>query len=251
MLLADFHVHTRWSDGKLPMSDVIDLFGRSGHDVIAITDHVVNEDGFLGRTAQRLELSLNEKNFDLYLEEIEREGARALAEYDMLVIPGAELTHNTLRRKSSAHALVLGIDHFISAEGTVKEMLERARRESPVIVACHPHEQSDWFSNTFYLWEQRRELGSLIDLWEIACRWDLFPPVARARLPFIANSDFHDTPHLYAWKTLLHCVKNQQAVLNALLAVQGIGITRMQQLPGALATVAHIASQRLGAGFGG
>src|SRR5690349_14020633 len=39
MLLADFHIHTTWSDGKLPMGEVVDLFGRSGHDVIAITDH--------------------------------------------------------------------------------------------------------------------------------------------------------------------------------------------------------------------
>ena len=35
MLLCDFHIHTTYSDGVLPLSKVVDLFGRSGHDVIA------------------------------------------------------------------------------------------------------------------------------------------------------------------------------------------------------------------------
>lgn len=227
MLLADFHVHTTWSDGRLPMRDVIDLFGRSGHDVIAITDHIVNKDGLLGRSANRLDLSLNESNFDLYLEEIASEGSRAMSEYDMLVIPGVELTHNTMSFKRSAHVLALGVDHFISADGTVLEMLQRARSESPVVVACHPHEQSDWFSNTFYLWNQREEVASYIDLWEVACRWDLFPPVSRAGLPIIGNSDFHDVPHLYAWKSLLACDKSRDSVIGALTSAGVAAITRL------------------------
>ena len=35
MLLADFHVHSTWSDGSLSIPEVVDLFGKSGHDVIA------------------------------------------------------------------------------------------------------------------------------------------------------------------------------------------------------------------------
>ena len=27
-LLCDFHVHTRWSDGRLTLRDTIDLYGR-------------------------------------------------------------------------------------------------------------------------------------------------------------------------------------------------------------------------------
>ena len=49
MLLADFHIHTTWSDGTLSIPEVVDLFGRAGHDVIAITDHVVNDDTLIGR----------------------------------------------------------------------------------------------------------------------------------------------------------------------------------------------------------
>jgi hypothetical protein len=61
MLLCDFHIHTNYSDGVLPMSKVVDLFGRSGHDVIAITDHIVNEDSGLGRIAHRIRHSLNSR----------------------------------------------------------------------------------------------------------------------------------------------------------------------------------------------
>ena len=39
MLLGDFHIHTTWSDGRHSLPEVVDVFGRTGHDVIAITDH--------------------------------------------------------------------------------------------------------------------------------------------------------------------------------------------------------------------
>ena len=51
MLLADFHIHTTWSDGKLSIAEVVDLFGRAGHDAIAITDHVVNNDTLIDEAA--------------------------------------------------------------------------------------------------------------------------------------------------------------------------------------------------------
>lgn len=227
MLLADFHVHTKWSDGKLSMPEVIDLFGRSGHDAIAITDHVVNTDSLVGKFTHRMNISITAETFPAYRAELERERRRAWDQYRMVVIPGFELTQNAITRRNSAHVLALGIDEFISADGTVEEMLVRARRSSRVTVACHPHEMSDWFANTFYLWNRRSTLGDLIDRWEIACRWDLFPPVARARLAYIGNSDFHDRPHLFAWKTLLPCAKNEGAIIRTLLSGEELPVTRL------------------------
>ncbi|MHB0969988.1 MAG: PHP domain-containing protein [Thermoanaerobaculia bacterium] len=227
MLLADLHVHTRWSDGKLTIAEVVDLFGRSGHDVIAITDHIVNEDSLIGKATHRFGLTITPTNFASYLAEIESEARRAWDRYRMLVLPGAELTQNRVRRNESAHVLVLGIDSFIPADGTVDEMLRRARRSAPVVVACHPHEQSEYFANTFYLWNRRDEVRDLIDLWELATRWDLFPPVARARLPFVGNSDFHDRPHLDAWKTLLPCAKTTRDVMATLKRGAGLAVTRL------------------------
>lgn len=227
MLLADLHIHTTWSDGKLSIAEVVDLFGRSGHDVIAITDHVVNTDTVIGMATHRFGLTVTRENFADYRAEIEREARRALDTYGMVVIPGFELTQNCVTRRNSAHVLALGVDEFISADGSVEEMLERAQRKSRIVVACHPHEQSDWFSNTFYLWNRRQELASFIDLWEVACRFDLFPPVARAKFPYIGNSDFHRPEHLYAWKTLIPSRKNELAIFRTLEQGAGLAVTRL------------------------
>ena len=227
MLLADFHIHSTWSDGRLPIPEIVDAFGRTGHDVIAITDHVVNEDSLLGKIAHSCRLSITKDNWNAYRAEIERETKRAWDEYRMLVLPGAELTRNALTGKRSAHALALNLDRFVSADGPVEEMLTRAREAGAITVACHPNEQSDWFANTFYLWKRRREISALVDRWELACRWDLFPPVARARLPYVANSDFHRPEHLWAWKTLLACEKSVTGVLGALRSKAELGATRL------------------------
>ena len=41
-LLCDFHVYTTWSDGRLPVREVVDLYGQTGKfDVIAVTDHIL------------------------------------------------------------------------------------------------------------------------------------------------------------------------------------------------------------------
>jgi hypothetical protein len=209
------------------MGEVVDLFGRSGHDVIAITDHVVNTDHIVGKVTHRFGLSVTAQNFDEYRDEVEREKKRAWDRYGMVVLAGFELTQNAITRKNSAHVLALGVDEFISANGTVEEMLERAQELSRIVVACHPHEQSDWFANTFYIWDRRDQLAELVDLWEVACRWDLFPPVARARYPYIGNSDFHKEEHLYAWKTLLPCAKNEAEILRTLERGKGLAVTRL------------------------
>lgn len=235
MLLGDFHIHTKWSDGRLELPEVVDLFGRSGHDVIAITDHVVNTDCLLGKAAHRLGLSLNRETFPQYRDQIERESRRAWDQYRMIVIPGFELTRNSLSRNRSAHALALGVDEFLTADGSVEQMLIGARDHGSVVVACHPHEMSSWFCDTRYLWNRRKEMSDLVHLWELACQWDIFPPIARARLPFIGNSDFHDPSHLHAWKTLLDCPKNQNAVIQTMKSGVGMGVTRLPAVSQALA----------------
>ncbi len=231
MLLADLHIHSTWSDGRLSIPEVVDLFGRTGHDVIAITDHVVNRDNLIGKFTHRIGLTVTAENFAAYRAEIEREAKRAWDEYRMIVLPGCELTQNRVRRSESAHALAIGLDAFVSADGTVEEMLDRARRAGALVVACHPNEQSEWFANTFYLWNRRNEVSGLIDLWEIACRWDLFPQVGRARLPYVGNSDFHRPDHLWAWKTLIPAAKCATEVVAALRQGTGLAVTRLEPRP--------------------
>ena len=52
-LLCDFHVHTQWSDGKLTVREVVDLYGQTGKfDVIAITDHILMKKDLLARAGR-------------------------------------------------------------------------------------------------------------------------------------------------------------------------------------------------------
>lgn len=227
MLLCDFHIHTTYSDGVLPLPQVVDLFGQAGHDVIAITDHIVNRDNGLGKIAHRIGNSLNPETFRGYVEEIQREAERAWRAYGMLVLPGAEMTRNTINRDTSVHALALGLDEYLSADGDPLEMLREIQARGAVSVACHPYEMSEWYANTWYLWNRRKTVGNLIDLWEVGCRWELFPVVSRESLPHMANSDFHRPEHLYAWKTLLNADKTREAVLAALKRGTGIGVLRL------------------------
>jgi predicted metal-dependent phosphoesterase TrpH len=58
-LLCDFHVHTTWSDGRLSVREVVDLYGQTGRfDVIAITDHILMKRDVLLRVGRMASLGL-------------------------------------------------------------------------------------------------------------------------------------------------------------------------------------------------
>ena len=115
-LLCDFHVHTTWSDGRLSLREVVDLYGKTGRfDVIAITDHILMKNDLLARAGRMATLgprdfSVTEERFDAYLADIAARGASARAKlYDLLVIPGAEITQNHIRSKKNSHIVALNI----------------------------------------------------------------------------------------------------------------------------------------------
>ena len=117
-LLCDFHVHTQWSDGKLSVSEVVDLYGSTGKfDVIAITDHILMKKDLLARagrlaTLGRRAFGVREQDFEHYLENVRTEAQRALKQYGMLVIPGAEITQNRLRGRKNSHIIALDIQRL-------------------------------------------------------------------------------------------------------------------------------------------
>jgi predicted metal-dependent phosphoesterase TrpH len=43
-LLCELHAHSRWSDGVFTVAELVDLHGRSGFDVLGITDHAIRRD---------------------------------------------------------------------------------------------------------------------------------------------------------------------------------------------------------------
>lgn len=115
MLLCDFHIHTKYSDGSVELRKVVDIFGQAGFDAIAITDHVVNGDSFIGKLAYKFRFTVTYKNFDEYIGHINYEAERAWNKYGMIVIPGVEISKNYLSSDRSAHILILDIKEFIPA----------------------------------------------------------------------------------------------------------------------------------------
>ena len=43
-LLTELHAHSTWSDGELSLTELVDLYGRNGFDVLGVTDHVCRTD---------------------------------------------------------------------------------------------------------------------------------------------------------------------------------------------------------------
>ncbi|MDI1471104.1 MAG: PHP domain-containing protein [Thermodesulfovibrio sp.] len=225
MLLCDFHIHTKYSDGSLELKKVVDLFGQAGFDVIAITDHVVNGDSLIGKLAYKFRFTITEKNFNEYLENIEYEAQRAWNKYEMLVIPGVEISKNYLSSDKSAHILILDIKNFIPACGSYESIFLEAKKQNALVVACHPHHMKGEIRNTLYLWKNKQKYGKYIDAWEIANRDDVFNVVSLKKYPYIANSDFHKARHLYSWKTLLNCEKDKETIKTCIKHNKGVAIT--------------------------
>src|SRR5215467_4391042 len=147
-LLCDFHVHTTWSDGRLSVREVIDLYGKTGRfDVIAITDHVLMQRDVLGCAGRmfslgRREFSVTEARFPAYLEEIASEARRAAEKYGLLVPTGAEITQNHIRSKKNSHIVGLNIREWISADQPADDILREIRRQGGLSIACHPHHRT-------------------------------------------------------------------------------------------------------------
>src|SRR6188768_2359031 len=232
-LLCDFHVHTQWSDGKLSVAEVVDLYGSTGKfDVIAITDHILMKKDLLARvgrvaTLGRRAFGVKENQFDAYLEDIRIEAKRALSIYGMLVLPGAEITQNRLNGRKNSHIIALDIKNYISADLTADEILREIRRQDALSIACHPHHRTTRRIeiSTCYLWDHREQLSALVDVWEAANRDDLFSVTSLKHYPYVASSDFHKPKHLYSWKTLLRAEKSWEAIAAALRANVDVALT--------------------------
>lgn len=222
-LFCDFHIHTDASDGAHPLEEIVDLYGSNGFDVIAITDHIIDSRCAEQRRASGLSASaIPQDEFHGYLHRLWREKKRAWREYNMLLIPGAEITNNT----GQYHILGLDIKKYISPDLKVAEIVDAIHAQEGIAVACHPHYKEEVETQPVYahLWENHQEYKDLFDAWEVANRDSLFDVVGLRKFNYIANSDLHDKSQIYSWKTMLNCEKNTEAVKEAIRTNKRIGI---------------------------
>lgn len=209
-------MHSQYSDGALKLKDLIDLYGKRGFGAIAITDHACETKGLLGRSAHLLNKTLTENNFQKYLDDIAEQADRAWTLYKMLVIPGVEITKNSLFNHRSAHVLALGVQKWISPDQEIEGILNDIANQGGISVAAHPVDTKKWEAQTYHLWDRREELRNSFDAWEVASGPHLFKEVANSGLPLLANSDLHHPSQINSWKTLCSVERKQEAVFEAI-----------------------------------
>jgi len=216
MFLADFHVHSNFSDGRHPIPEMVDYFGSLGFGAIAFTDHLCENSTVVGKASAYLGCTLTPATFPLYLEILRSEAERAWDQYRMVVIPGVELTRNSLLNHRSAHVLGLGVRQWLSANGDIPELCKSIRDVGALSIAAHPVWTRKVEKQTYEIWDRREELATSFDAWEVASGPYLFEEVRLTKLPKIASSDLHTKRQMTSWKTLLHCERSEEAILAAI-----------------------------------
>ena len=236
-LLAELHAHTTWSDGELSVGELVDLYGRTGFDVLCITDHVVRTDDPWLAAAEHPPNTLELERHGDYLAELEREAARALHTSGLLLVPGLELTYNDLDPARAAHAVAVGLRDAISVDEGIGIAIEAASAAGAALVAAHPFDREPTLhaSRLTRRFACDPELAELVHRFELFNRTQLFGWVADAGLPAVASGDFHVREHLAGWKTLIPCSKDEQAVVTYLRSPRPVYLTCLGEEPERLA----------------
>ena len=221
-LLAELHAHTTWSDGSFSVPALVDLYGLRGFDVLCITDHVC-------RSLPEAPGAVTAANFDLYLADIERERARALEQYGLLVVPGLELTYNDPDPQLSAHALALGLRSFVSVDEGIDGAIETAVQAGAALVAAHPYddEPAPNPGRLTQRFARDPELAARVHRFELFNRAQIFSWVAEAGLPCVASGDFHRLEHLEGWKSVVPCARDEEALIAHLRSRRPVFITQI------------------------
>lgn len=220
MMLADLHVHSTFSDGKMTIPELVDFYGSRGFGCIAITDHICERKSFLGFAAGALKYSLKEEDFQGYLQQIASEGQRAWRCYRMHVIPGFELSKNSWSHHRSAHILGIGVKNWLSAELPIRTLTRELRAQGALSVAAHPVFTGNLEPQTFHLWENREELADEFDAWEVASGRHFFHQVYTSGLRMLASSDLHHAKQIHSWKTLLKLPKGEASLADIFSSIR-------------------------------
>ena len=232
-LLCELHAHTTWSDGALTLPQLVDLYGRSGFDVLAVTDHVVRDRERWCAHAK----ALHRGDYGVYLEQAQAEAERARSLYDLLLIPGLELTFDDPDPRLAAHAVAVGLREHVGLNAGLDGALAQAREHGAALIAAHPYalgELGGTPRTTARSAEEPEWAAEAVHRFEVCNRHDFFAWVARARLPVVANGDFHRLEHLATWKTLLPAEKREEAVVDYLRSTRPVFLEPFDATPAAV-----------------
>ena len=219
-LLTDLHIHTTFSDGTIPIEEVVKIYGEARFDAIAITDHLFDTQS--PRSLELYDEGKSIKDLKGYFQRIEEVSRWAQETYNLLVIPGLEICNLLEDYHILGIDLKEAVDPNQNAEGVINEI----HRQGGLAIASHPHLKLSYFieddkvsirNHPLHLWKHRERYLDKLDAWEIANREDLFSVVSLEHLPFVANSDFHERHHLTSWKSLIFAEKEKEALKQSIL----------------------------------
>lgn len=218
-LLCELHAHSTWSDGALTLRELTDLYGRRGFDVLAVTDHAPRDSRWV-----------HAGTHDAYLRAVRDEALRARELYDLLLIPGLELTYDDPDPCRAGHAVAVGLHSYVDVSAGLESALADARAAGAALVAAHPYspDQVGIATRGTAAFGARPELAELVDRYELFNRHTLFSWVAAAGHPTVATGDFHRPEHLATWKTLLPCAKDEQSVVAYLRSPRAAYLVRLE-----------------------
>ncbi len=202
-VLIDLHTHSNFSDGKLSIAEIVDLYGEKKYGAIAITDHLADSKTLTGKIARHLKLSLNENTMDQYLSTIRKESKRALEKYGMLVIAGTEITLNSWSREKGAHIVLLNVDGYVDPNQEIEKLL--TLNKNYFSIAAHPVWEKAFEFKTTYLWQNRARFERLFDAWECATANQFSQQVYLSGYATLASSDFHGPKYSESWKSQIYC----------------------------------------------
>jgi predicted metal-dependent phosphoesterase TrpH len=221
-LLCELHAHSRWSDGDLELSELVDLYGQAGFDVLCVTDHVIAHDRD----------HVHAGNHAAYLEAIGAQAERAAARYGLLVLPGLELTEDHDDPRRAAHAVAVGLHRYVGLEHGLDEALREARAAGAALIAAHPYatgQQGRPARATERFSAEPAWTAKVVDRSELFNRWERFSAVGR--VPVVANGDFHRPEHLSSWKTFLPCPKRERDIVAFLRSTRAARLAPVRRLP--------------------
>ena len=157
---------------------------------------------------------------------------RARELYDLLVIPGLELTYDDPDPLRAGHAVAVGLRSYVDVSAGLDSALAQARAEGAALVAAHPYSPSELAGATARHGRVRRATRScaeLVDRFELFNRHTLFcvGRDRRATRPS-RTGDFHRLEHLATWKTLLPCAKDEPSVIAYLRSARPAYLVRLE-----------------------
>lgn len=202
MFIADLCIPSNFTGGKLSIPEIVDLYGALGFGAIAITDQIADATTLIGKAAVYTHRTLTPGVFPLYLEILRSEAKRAMEKYNLVLIPGVEITRPSLVPHRTTRILGLNIKTYLAASRSTTELARAIRAQGGVAIA----------GNTSPLWDARTQLQNEFDAWDAttAASAGLVEAVLESGLPKIIGSP------ATLWKNLFFCNRDVDSILNAI-----------------------------------